>query len=77
MFAIYKMIFWLPTIASALMLWISLREGLTSRPAVLLVWFGGALLLQVVAGTFSPAWVVALILQTVLAVSLSIKWKLG
>jgi hypothetical protein len=73
---IYFLIFWIPTIASALSLWIAWNTGTLSRPLLLLAWFGIALFLQIVTFRFSPGWAIGLGLQAALAVYLSLRRKL-
>ncbi len=74
---LYFLIFWIPAIASAVMLFAVGQTGLiTIRPRHF-VWFALALLLQIVGQTLSPAWAVGLALQAVLAIYLAIKFKLG
>jgi hypothetical protein len=75
-FAVYRLIFWIPALASAIMLWASLRTGFLPRPIPYLVWFAVALVLQVISQIFSPLWAVGLGLQAILAVTLGVKWKL-
>ena len=70
-------IFWMPAIASAVMLFAAGRAGLITRTPRLIVWFGIALTLQVVGDTLSPAWAVGLVLQVVLAIYLAVQIKLG
>ena len=74
---IYFLIFWVPAIASAISLLISLRSGLLNRAGLFVAWFGVALLCQVVGGLFSPLWAIGLVLQTVLAIYLAIKIQFG
>jgi hypothetical protein len=77
MFQIYLLLFWVPAIASGLLLAATWRTGILARPPRLLVWFLAALVLQVVSGVFSPIWAVALALQSTLAVYLLIKINVG
>ncbi len=73
---VYFMIFWIPTIASAVSLWIARSGGAVSHPALLLAWFVLAWLLQFFSVALSPSWAIGLALQTILAVYLSIRLKL-
>jgi hypothetical protein len=73
---IYFLIFWIPAVASAVGLLISLRTGLLRRPGLQVICFAAALICQVVGGLFSPLWAIGLVLQTVLAIYLAIKIKL-
>ena len=74
---IYFLIFWVPAIASAIMLLAASLAGSVSRPGRLAAWFSVALALQLVAGLFSPLWVIGLILQVVLGIYLAIQSKLN
>lgn len=71
MYQIWLMIFWVPPVASAILLLESWDE--TDRPLLRLAWFAVALLLQVGRERFSLLWVIGFILQTVLAIYLSIR----
>jgi len=77
MFRIYLLLFWVPAIASGLLLAATWRTGILERPSRLLVWFLAALVLQVVSGVFSPIWAVALALQSILGVYLLIRINMG
>jgi len=77
MLAIHWIFTWLPAVASGVMLRVLWADGLLERPVAYLVWFGGALALQIWAVTLSPAWAFALAAQSALGVVLCIKWKLG
>ena len=77
MFQIYLLIFWIPAIVSAIMLWIAWSNDIVRYRGLVLVWFAAALFLQVLAGLFSPVWAVALVLQVALALYLSFRVKLG
>ncbi len=76
MFSIYLLIFWIPAIASLVMLWISWGRGILSKPVPIAIWCGVALLFQVSAGVFSPLWAIGLVSQTVLAIYLAVRMKL-
>jgi hypothetical protein len=75
-FAVYRLIFWIPALASAVMLWAAPRTGFLPRPLPFIVWFVVALVFQVISQIFSPLWAVGLGLQAILAVTLGIKSKL-
>jgi hypothetical protein len=77
MMQLYFMIFWIPAIASAVMLLAASQSGLMVLSPRLVIWFGVALLLQIVGQRFSPAWTVGLVVQAILALYLAIKLKLG
>lgn len=77
MFKVYALIFWLPAAAAAVALRLCWSEGLLAKPLLALGWFLAALVLQLRTGTFSPPWAVALVLQTLLALYLALRWKLG
>jgi hypothetical protein len=74
---IYFLIFWIPAVASAVGLLISLRSGLLNRAGLFVIWFGVALLMQVAGSLFSPLWAIGLVLQAVLAIYLALKIKFG
>ena len=73
----YAFILWIPTVASLLLymgLW-NVNELLGRSPVVYGVWFLAALAMQY----FSPTvwfWLAGLLLQTGLAILLSLKWYL-
>ena len=73
---IYFLIFWIPAVASAVSLWIAWSSSILRRPALLLVWFGIGLLLQLTTSNFSPTWAIGLVLQVVLAIYLGLRLKL-
>jgi len=75
MFRVYLLIFWIPAVASLVL--ISVSWGESSRPYLQLLWFAVAVVLQIIGGIFSPVWVVGLVLQAVLAVYLAIRWRLS
>jgi hypothetical protein len=74
----YFQLFWLPAIASAVLmglLWA--RDGLSGRaPLFLGTWFSLALVGQYFGTTTSVMWLAALVLQTALAVFLLLKHQL-
>jgi hypothetical protein len=77
MFAAYYVVFWIPAVASAILLWLGWLDG-NARPLLLFVtWFAVALVLQMRADLYSLAWVSALVGQAILAGVLSVKRKLG
>ena len=67
MIAAYLFLFWVPTIASLVLMLMLRVDGLGQRPLIPIVWFSIAVLLQFSSGLFSPGWVVGLVLQVVLA----------
>jgi hypothetical protein len=73
----YSLIFWIPALASAVMLLAAGPLGLLTRPGLLVLWFGLALLLQAMAGPFSPLWAVGLVLQVILGIYMAIQIKLA
>lgn len=77
MFQIYLLIFWIPAIASLLMLLSVRRTGLFTRFGALVLWYFVALVLQVIGQTFSPAWTAGLVLQVLLALYIVIRLKLA
>lgn len=72
-FRIYPLIFWIPPLVSGILLLVLWEE--LGRRLLPLAWFAAALLLQAAGGTYSPLWVGGLLLQTVLAIYLGIRWK--
>ena len=75
MIEFYLKIFWLPTIASAVMLLIARNSGFLTNMRTLVIWFALTLVFQIVGDTFSPLWAIGLVLQVVLAVYMAIKIK--
>ena len=76
MIQIYFLIFWIPAIASAVSLLFAWSNQILRRPILFLLWFGFALLLQIISGMFSPGWALGLFLQAALGVYLGIRLKL-
>lgn len=77
MIGLYFKIFWLPTIASAVMLLIAGQAGLLNRVGRLILWFLFALVMQIMGQMFSPLWTVGLVVQVIVAVYIAIQIKLG
>ena len=77
MIGLYLKIFWLPTIASAVMLLLAGKSGFLTNVRRLVVVFVVALLFQIVGEILSPIWTIGLVLQVVLPVYMAIKIKLG
>ena len=77
MFQIYLLIFWIPAIASLLLLLTARRTGLLTRLGALVAWYLVALVLQVIGQIFSPAWTVGLVLQVLLALYILIRLKVA
>ena len=71
------MLFWLPPIASAVLLFLSHQMGLIQATGKLLLWFLLALLLQFLFPVYSPLWALGLASQSALGVYLAIKLKIG
>lgn len=69
-------VFWLPPIASAILLWITWSTGLLERPWISAAWFAIALLGQFLPLAYTSVWAAAIVLQVALAVRLAILWKL-
>ena len=76
MFSVYLLIFWIPSAASGVMLWLSWSNGILSRPLPVAIWFALALFFQIVGELFSPLWAIGLVCQAVLAIYLAIRIKL-
>ena len=77
MIQLYFKIFWIPAIASAVMLFIAGRARLLNRVGRLVLWFLLALAMQIVGQIFSPLWTIGLVVQVILAVYMAIQIKLG
>ncbi len=75
-FTLFRSLFWIPAIASSVMLFLGWRAGLILRPGVVAACWGVSLMLQGIAGLFSPLWTVGLILQVGVAVYLGVKLTL-
>lgn len=73
----YKVVFAIPAAASGVLLWACWRRGILGNPYPFGLWYLVAVVVQFSAGFFSLLWAIGLILQVVLAVVLSIKWKLA
>jgi hypothetical protein len=69
------MMFWLPPIASAILFLLCWRGGLIARPRVVGSWCVAGIALQGVAGRFSPAWLVGLLISVGVALYLSLRLK--
>ena len=69
--------FWIPALASLILLYVLANEGeLSGNERVLfLSWFIASLMLQLFARN-AIIWIVGLVTQAALAVSLAIKWNL-
>ena len=72
-FTLWRTLFWIPPIASSIMLLFSWRSGLIHRSRFLGSLYGVALVCQGLAGLFSPLWVVGLVLQAFVAIWLGLK----
>jgi hypothetical protein len=75
MLRIYFLIFWIPAIASLLLLMSAWRTGVFARPGVLVAWYLLAFAFQVIGGLFSPVWTAGLVLQVLLAIYIVIRLK--
>ena len=71
------LIFWIPAIASLLLLLAARRIGLFRRFGAALLWYLIAFALQVTGQIFSPAWTIGLVLQVSLAIYIAIRLKLA
>jgi len=72
------MIFWVPIIASAVFLFVlwSTDELPRGQALFLLLWLMGAGFLQFFGGSIG-VWVIGLVAQVILAIYLSIRWKIS
>lgn len=77
LFDIWKLMFWIPAVASAATGWFALKSGILVRPIPLALWFLTSLLLQFASEPLSAAWAVGMVAQSALAIYLSIRLKLG
>jgi hypothetical protein len=75
-FTLWRSLFWIPPIASSLMLFLTWRSGLIFRPGIVAALWGVALVCQGLAGLFSPIWVIGLVLQVFVAIYLGFKLSL-
>ena len=71
------LVFWVPPIASAILLGISWSTGLLRRPWVSAAWFLVAFLGQFWSIPYTLFWAAAIALQVTLGVRLAILWKLA
>ena len=69
------MLFWLPPIASAILFLLCWRGGLIARPGIVGSWCVVGIALQGIAGPFSPAWLVGLLINVGVALYLSLLLK--
>ena len=72
-FTLWRSMFWIPPIASTVMLLLAWQVGLLRVPKAITVAWVIALFFQGVAGLFSPVWVVGLIIQVIVALYLALK----
>ena len=75
-FTLWRSIFWVPPIASTIMLILGWRAGLIQVPRAVTAGWAIALLFQGLAGLFSPIWVAGLVLQVIVALYLALKLAL-
>ena len=75
-FALWRSMFWIPPIASTIMLVLGWRTHAIVVPRIVPVGWGIALLFQGLAGLFSPLWVIGLVLQVIVALYLALKLAL-
>jgi hypothetical protein len=75
-FTLFRSLFWIPPIASSTMIFLAWRGALLQRPGVIVACWVVALLLQGVAGLFSPMWTAGLVLQVGVALYLGLKLTL-
>jgi hypothetical protein len=73
---IWKLMFWIPAVASAATGWFALGSGTIVRPIPLALWFLTSLLLQFASEPLSMAWAAGLLVQSALAIYLSVRLKL-
>ena len=76
LFDIWKLMFWIPVLASAATGWFALESGILVRPMPPALWFLTSLLLQFASEPLSIAWTAGLVAQSALAIYLSIRLKL-
>ena len=70
---LWRTLFWVPPIASSLLLLFAWRSGLIHPSRFLAALYGVALVCQGLAGLFSPVWVVGLVLHVSVAIWLGLK----
>ena len=76
LFDIWKLMFWIPVVASAATGCFALASGILARPIPHALWFLTSLLLQFASEPLSIAWTVGLMAQSALAIYLSVRLKL-
>ena len=76
LFDIWKLMFWIPVVASAATGCFALASGILVRPIPHALWFLTSLLLQFASEPLSIAWTVGLMAQSALAIYLSVRLKL-
>lgn len=70
------MLFWLPPISAAVLIVLCWRSGLLPSSGAFRALCAAGLLLQVVAGRFSPLWTLGLVVNAGVAVYLAVRLKL-
>jgi hypothetical protein len=76
LFDIWKLMFWIPVVASAATGWFALESGVLVRPIPIAVWFLTSLLLQFASEPLSIASTAGLVSQSALAIYLTVRLKL-
>ncbi len=76
---LYFLIFWIPAVASAVLLLIcwQLEELVGKIGVVLIAWFLIALGMQFLSTLMSPFWALGIVLQVMLAIFLSLRLKVS
>ncbi len=76
---LYFLIFWIPAVASTVLLLLcwQLEELVGKIGIVLIAWFFIALAMQFFSPLMSPVWALGIVLQVVLAVFLSLRLKVS
>ena len=69
-------VFFLPLIASAILLWITWSTGLLEHPWIHGSWFVVALVAQFGTTPYTPLWAAGIALQVALGVRLAVLWRL-
>ena len=71
------LVFFVPALASAILLWITWSTELLARPWISVAWFLVAFVVQFWSMAYTPVWAAGIALQVALGVRLPILWRLA